>query len=68
MSRHTSGIHVIYCRSGDCVRIVSDVVFIMATVFADVIGDNRTTILQVDGVSPCTREGRRHRYKEDGDT
>ncbi len=68
MSRHASGIDVIYCRLGDCVGIVPDVVFVVATVFANVIRDNRATIFQVDGVSPCTREGRRHRYKEDGDT
>ena len=68
MTRHTAGIDMVHDRLGNCVGIVADVVFEVAAGFADVIGQNGAAIFQVNGVRPRTSEGRRHRYKEDGDT
>lgn len=74
MGRHSSRVYVIYNRFGDRVGVLADVVFVAAAIFADMIGQNRTAVLQMDGVSPCAGGGQQPYggklpYKEeDGDT
>jgi hypothetical protein len=45
----------------------------VSAVFANLIGDDRAAVFQVDGVSPCAVQSRptdhgEQRYKENGDT
>src|SRR5208337_4204277 len=65
---HTAGIDVVHQRLGDSVRIVAHIVFVVAAVFADVIGDNGAAVFQMDGVGQRANAGAHQPYEEDGDT
>ena len=65
--RHTTFFDVVHDGLRDRVRVVTDVVFVMIAVLANMVGQDATTILQMDGVSPST-VGKNHCYKEDDDT
>lgn len=54
-------------RLGNRIGVVTDVIFVVRAVFADVISYDGSAILEVDGIRLCTRDGKQP-YKEDGDT
>src|SRR6266851_3861205 len=60
--RHATRVDMVYKRFRDRVRIIANVVLVVTSAFADVVGQDGSAVFQMNSVRPCGSGGERHPY------
>ena len=66
MDGHAAGFDAVYRTSGNGVSVFADFILAAVAIFLDVVGNYGASILQMDRVRPCRRQGEHEHHSEQG--